>query len=430
MKKKLLALILATAIAVTGCKTTATDESTPSSGTTASTEATTTETVTEVTTTEATTTAATTTAEPLPPMTTTPADEDSLRGAYDPIFNYLGNAVNGGMFNDPERKAAIVKHYSSVTAENEFKPESLLSSKPLITVEEAKAQGYFIPEGYAEDKVPTIKFDTVKNFLKSARENGLKVRFHTLVWHNQSPSWFFKEGYDNANDFATVEVMDKREELYVKSLIKYVCESPYGDVVYAWDVVNEYLNSNGQGCWNKIYKSDKSYVYNAFKYASEELTALGMRDKYKLFYNDFNTYEKTNSIINLINEINKDGHYCDGVGMQMHLDVGYPTVEKIGDTIDKFKEAGFEIQITELDATLNGEWYKGPELTPDDQTKYYGDLFKMMIEKKNGGANITSLTFWGLYDGISWRRKYVPLIFTTLDEPKDAYYEIMEAAKQ
>jgi len=433
--KKTIAALLTAAILFTGCansavseettNATTTSEVTTMSETTAAEETTTAEAAT--TTTEAATTEATT---PAPPMIITEPEEGTLRFAYEPIFGYVGNAVNAGMFKDDERKNFILKHYNSVTPENEFKPEGLLSGNNLLTLDEAAGKGYYIPKDYPEDKVPTLKFDNVTNFLKAARENGLKVRFHTLVWHNQTPSWFFKEGYDNANDFVTPEVMDKREELYIKSLIKFVSESPYGDVVYAWDVVNEYLNSNGQGCWNKIYKKDNSYVINAFKYASDELTELGKRGEVSLFYNDYNTYEKTNSIIELITEINANGKYCDGVGMQSHLDVGYPTIEKIGETIDKFVQAGFEIQITELDATLNGEYYKGPEKTPEEQTQYYGDLFKMLIEKKNGGANITGVTIWGLYDGISWRRKYKPLLFSGIDEPKDAFFAVMDAAKQ
>lgn len=39
--------------------------------------------------------------------------------------------------------------------------------------------------------------------------------------------------------------------------------------------------------------------------------------------------------------------------MQSHLDVHWPDANYIGNTIDKFKNAGFEIQITELDATIN-----------------------------------------------------------------------------
>ena len=78
-----------------------------------------------------------------------------------------------------------------------------------------------------------------------------------------------------------------------------------------------------------------------------------MRSKVKLFYNDYNTYLISDDIVTMIKFVNQNGKICDGVGMQSHLDVHWPDANYIGNTIDKFKNAGFEIQITELDATIN-----------------------------------------------------------------------------
>ena len=78
-----------------------------------------------------------------------------------------------------------------------------------------------------------------------------------------------------------------------------------------------------------------------------------MRSKVKLFYNDYNTYLVSDDIVTMIKFVNQNGKICDGVGMQSHLDVHWPDANYIGNTIDKFKNAGFEIQITELDATIN-----------------------------------------------------------------------------
>ncbi|MDR0222413.1 MAG: endo-1,4-beta-xylanase [Oscillospiraceae bacterium] len=358
---------------------------------------------------------------------------DTLRGAYGPVFGYVGTAAytSGreavGSLNDAGALKFIKKHYNSITAENEMKPDHVLGAA-LITVDEAKKKGYVIPDGFKETRVPEINFGKIDNFLKIAYENGLAVRYHTLVWHSQTPDRFFKVDYAGSGSYVSEAVMDKRMEMYIKTVIKHVYESPYGDVVYAWDVVNEHLNNNGQGGWQRIY-GDASYVAKAFKYAHEELVKQKKRDDVSLFYNDFNTYEKTAAIIALINEVNKKGKYCDGVGMQSHLDAGYPSISKIGFAVDAFAKEGYEIQITELDVTLNGQWSSPPPESEADQAKYYGDLFKMLAEKKKGGANITGVTFWGLYDGVSWRGKYEPLLFTGLDKPKkDALDAVLKAA--
>ena len=57
------------------------------------------------------------------------------------------------------------------------------------------------------------------------------------------------------------------------------------------------------------------------------------------------------------------------------------------------------------------------------------DLMTMIIEKKQNGANITGITFWGLYDTVSWRGKYAPLLFSSgMNDPKESFYKVIEAA--
>jgi len=269
-----------------------------------------------------------------------------------------------------------------------------------------------------------------------------------LVWFSQTPNFFFKAGYSPSTGSADVTqaVMDKRAEMYIKSIIHYIHgKSQYGSVVYAYDVVNEHITNLGAGGWGRIYGASRNNVFvkNAFQFTHEELVKQGKRGSVKLFYNDYNTYENTDAIIALINYVNQgrsaNQWYCDGVGMQMHLDVNYPSVNAVGNTIDKFKNAGFEIQITELDVTIN--FHRNSGHTLENQAKYYGDLFKMLVQKKKGGANITSVTLWGLHDGVSWRGERrrngsnggwancMPLLFTDLNTPKAAFNEVINAAK-
>ena len=77
-----------------------------------------------------------------------------------------------------------------------------------------------------------------------------------------------------------------------------------------------------------------------------------MRGRVKLFYNDYNTYLISDDIVSMIKFVNEGGKICDGVGMQSHLDVHWPDANYIGNTIDKFKNAGFEIQIKILSFKL------------------------------------------------------------------------------
>ncbi|HBZ64440.1 MAG TPA: 1,4-beta-xylanase, partial [Lachnospiraceae bacterium] len=71
------------------------------------------------------------------------------------------------------------------------------------------------------------------------QENGIKMRGHTLIWHNQTPSWLFYKNYDvKSGKLADAKTMAKRMESYIKQVITH-CQKKYPGVVYAWDVVNE-----------------------------------------------------------------------------------------------------------------------------------------------------------------------------------------------
>lgn len=351
----------------------------------------------------------------------------TLKEAMSGTFGKVGAAVTPQQLRDSATLAHIKEHYNSITMENEMKPDAIMTGK--IAVEEARNKGYMIPDGYAESYVPALNFTTVDEVLKTAHNNGLSLRFHTLIWHKQMPKWFFKYSYNENYDYCNEATMNKRVEFYVKNVVAHVCQSDYADVVYAYDVVNEYFHNADAGTshWTQIYGEEgenPSYVKAAFRYASDILNEYGRRAKVKLFYNDYNTYLISDQIVNLINNINSGSALCDGVGMQSHLDVDWPDAAFIGTTIDKFKNAGLEIQITELDATINA---RKDTYTLEDQSNYYYSFMRMLREKKNAGAKITSVTFWGLHDSVSWRASGKPLLFSQLGVKKPAYDSVIQA---
>ena len=52
----------------------------------------------------------------------------------------------------------------------------------------------------------------------------------------------------------------------------------------------------------------------------------------------------------------------------------------------------------------------------------------MLNSKRKAGGNISGITFWGLYDSVSWRASGKPLLFTDIDQPKEAFYSVIKAA--
>ncbi len=350
------------------------------------------------------------------------AANDTLLNTYGKTYGRVGTCINSWQLTNANTLSHVKSQYNSITLENEMKPDALLGwSASLITVSQAKSLGYYIPNNYKEAYVPKINFGTIDNVLKICYQNGIGVRAHTLVWHSQTPSWFFRNGYSGNGGYVSQATMDARLEMYVKTVMNHVYTSQYGSVVYAWDVANEILHANNSG-WEAIYgnnRTNASYVKKAFQYANDTLKYFKLTDKVSLFYNDFNTYMEVNDVIKLVNYINSNGKICNGVGMQSHLGTTFPSVDYYTSALNAFLKAGFEVQITELDVASS---------SPEDQARYIYNLFKNINTAKKNGGKITGITFWGLSDDVSWieGNKY-PLLFSKLGVAKQSYYKVLQA---
>lgn len=329
----------------------------------------------------------------------------SLKDAFSNYFS-VGVAVGDAVKNSATHTALVKEQFNSITAENTMKPDALLNQSASMA---------------ASDGMPVINFNKLDNFLSYAKANSLPVRGHTLVWHSQTPTWFFRVGYSNSGAYVTKAVMLQRMESYIKQVLQH-CQTSYPNLVYAWDVVNEVVVNNNSGTsisglrtdsndWYTVF-GDFSYVDSAFQYA-RTYAASGV----KLYYNDYNCYDKPDRILSLLAPIKAAGN-IDGIGMQSHLSATYPPVSKIGTTIDKFAAAGYDIQITELDITMASSSEKALQ-----ETKYL-ELFDLLISKAN---YISNVTFWGLTDDLSWRASGYPLLFNADLTPKTTFDKVMQA---
>lgn len=345
----------------------------------------------------------------------------NLLNTYGNVFGKVGTTSSASVFLNSTTRQYITKEYNSYTAENEMKPDAVLgSSAQTISTSEAKSLGYYIPNGYSESTVPKLNFSTMDNLMKTCYENGLSMRAHTLVWHSQTPDWFFRTNFSSNGSYVDQSTMNKRMEFFIKTYMNHVCLSKYSSVVYAWDVVNEFLHASNSG-WQKIYgnpSTNAAFIKLAYQYAYDTLDYFGLTSKVKLFYNDYNTYMEANDIVKLINFINSDKKICAGVGMQSHLSTSYPSVSLYKSTLDTFRKAGFEIQVTELDVGCTSE---------SVQAQYYYNLMSAILDEKKAGANITALVFWGLCDNTSWRKNESPLLYSNYTTKKAAYNKVLQA---
>lgn len=345
----------------------------------------------------------------------------TLLNTYGKTYGYSGTCINLYQLRDARTLSIIKQHYNSITLENEMKPDALLGgSARLISVSEAKNRGYYIPSNYREAYVPQINFNTVDEVLKICHQNGLKMRAHTLVWHSQTPSWFFRNNYAGNSGFVNQATMDARLEMYVKTVMNHVYTGNYGSVVYAWDIANEVLHAQNSG-WEAVYgnnRTNPSYVKKAFGYAYDTLEYFKLTNSVKLFYNDYNTYMEINNVIKLVNYVNQGKKVCAGVGMQSHLGTNYPSVDGYVNALSSFLKAGFEVQITEMDITNKGD---------ADMANYAYNLYKKINALKKNGGKITSVTWWGISDQVTWIKNSAPLLFSNPTTPKQSYYKVIQA---
>lgn len=339
----------------------------------------------------------------------------------------LGVGINGSSLetqtlNIPEYMAVAKKHFNSCTMTN------LMKSSYLLDEQGCKDS----PDGS-----PVLSFETIDPTLEWCLENDMKMRGHTLVWHAQTPDWFFREGYDEKADYVDKETMLFRMESYIAQLMTHVQDN-YPGVVYCWDVVNEAVDpdkgdpdsaflcrTENDGKANPWYVTiGEDYVEMAFTYARKYAA-----DGVKLFYNDFNTYDtkKRDAIYTLCASLKEKG-LIDGIGMQGYWGVDYPSIGIIELAIKKYAGLDLEIQITELSVSVDEE----TDAAFEEQGRRYGEIFMSLrlLDTAGGGpANITNVTFFGLIDHYRAGDTTNSRLFDGGFQPKPAFEKVRNIMK-
>lgn len=360
-------------------------------------------------------------AELLPP----PAIEEdipSLCEAYSDYFK-IGCASTATELQTNATKDLIKKHYNSLTLGNELKPDSTLNQKLALAHVALTGDDTELPVDLA-NAAPLLEF---------AQENNIPVRGHVLVWHSQTPDWFFKENFETDGAWVSKEKMLLRLENYIKNIMTAI-EVQYPDLnVYAWDVVNEAVKDsggmrdagsnnevNGQSAWMKVF-GDESFIDAAFEYARKYAP-----EGCKLFYNDYNEYAevKRDDIYEICKRLADKG-LIDGVGMQSHIKMSYPSVELYEAAIRKYASLGLEVQITELDIDQKSN----SEESQLELAQRYKEVFSLYKSLKDEGVNITAVVLWGITDNTSWIGGY-PLLFDKNYTAKPAFYAVLDTDKE
>lgn len=345
----------------------------------------------------------------------------SLKELYKDQFLF-GVAVSDEVIRTSVYRNLIDQQFNSITMENEMKPAYILdeaASKADLAAHQERA---------------ALNFRSYESGMEYARWHKIAMRGHTLIWHSQTPDWFFYENYDTSGKLAGRELMLRRMEHYIRDVIAWT-ETNYPGVIYAWDVVNEaaadpwgenagnLLRQEGS-LWYQTIGDD--FVQKAFAYARKYANEYAPDHKIKLFYNDYNEYfsVKRDRIVELLKPV-KDAGNIDGVGMQSHFDTNLPLEGPDGymTAVRTFRDQlGLELHVTELDIGIA----KGH--TEEGQGVYYQEFMEALLKEKKDGANITSVTLWGLSDELSWRPDGKCLLFQGNLSRKPAFMGVVNAA--
>lgn len=321
-----------------------------------------------------------------------------------------GTCLNTKMLSYVDQIQLIKDNFSSVTMENDMKPDSILNKKASVE------SGELVVE-FSKD---------AKRMLDFAQKNNIAMRGHTLIWYSQTPNWIFYEDFDTNKALVSRDVMLERMEKYISNAFNCIEENGYTNLFYAYDIVNEAWMEDGSirsNLWTQTIGDD--YLWYAFYYADKYAP-----ESIDLYYNDYNEQYKSQTLINFVETLKDDeGNYLiDGIGLQAHLYTS-DNLTTYFDTIDRLAETGLKIQLTELDVCLGSYQHpkKADEAALKSQGHYYYNLINGILERVDAGTlNLDAITFWGYNDELSWRREYSPLLFDRKLTPKYAYYGAMQ----
>lgn len=319
------------------------------------------------------------------------SDESTLREAADNRGFDCGVAVDAESLRNDVGYRKTVGEFNALTPENALKMGPLRPSPDTYNFRDA---------------------DAIVNF---GREKDMFIRGHTLVWHNQTPSWF--QGWDYTAD---------QLRMFLREHVQTVV-GRYRRTVDAWDVVNEAVGDDGTMRETVWYDAmGEQYIDHAFEWAHE------VNPDADLYYNDYGADAvngKSDAIYELVQRLLDRDVPIDGVGLQLHALGDWPEPPSIAENIKRFQDLGLDVQITEMDvAYADGDV---PENPLEEQAAYYRDVCEVCLE-----TGCDTLITWGVNDDLSWLRSFRdfpdrytshPLLFDEHNERKPAYYAVRDA---
>lgn len=348
------------------------------------------------------------------------------QGLKDVLGKYflVGAALNTqqtGIGTDSTVVHTIETHFNSIVAENCMKPEALQPQ-----------EGRF-------------KWRKADRIVKFGEDRGMAVIGHVLVWHSQTPDWFFKDAEGKP---ASKELLTNRMRTHIHTIVGH-----FKGHIKGWDVVNEAIEDDGsyrQSPWYQIIGPE--YIELAFRFAHEA------DPDAELYYNDYSMSNpaKREKVCEIVRSLKQKGLRIDGIGMQSHNGLDWPDMKEYEASIDAFATCGVNVMITELDMNVlpNPDSFAGAEVSqsfeynqrmdpyknglPDDVAGRINDRWLEFFRLyKRHQHQISRVTLWGVSDAQSWMndwpisgRTAYALLFDRQYQPKPVVKDIIKLYQQ
>ncbi|KAL2179689.1 glycoside hydrolase family 10 protein [Thermothelomyces heterothallicus CBS 202.75] len=278
-------------------------------------------------------------------------------------LKYFGTALSESVINSDAQYAAILSDksmFGQLVPENGMKWDATEPSR-----------GQF---NYASGDITA----------NTAKKNGQGMRCHTMVWYSQLPSWVSSGSWTRDSLTSVIET-------HMNNVMGH-----YKGQCYAWDVINEAINDDGNSWRDNVFLRTFGTDYFALSF---NLAKKADPDT-KLYYNDYNleyNQAKTDRAVELVKMVQAAGAPIDGVGFQGHLIVGStPTRSQLATALQRFTALGLEVAYTELDIRHSSLPASSSALATQ------GNDFANVVGSCLDTAGCVGVTVWGFTDAHSW----------------------------
>jgi len=322
---------------------------------------------------------------------TPPADPDPLRADAAAAGKWIGAAIQSGYLSQPPYTRSLARHFDYVTAEYEMKWDPVERSPGIYSFTGADA------------------------IVAYAEQNRMRVKGHTLLWHEALPDWVKALSADELR--ATVED-------HIRTVV-----GRYRGRIAVWDVVNEAVANDGSGLRDSVFlqKLGDDYLELAFRVAHEaDPDAL-------LTYNDYGAEalgRKSDQVYALVRRLKERGVPISGVGLQMHVAAqSRPPSADIAANMRRLAELGLLVNVSEMDVRIKD--VAGDKATRlAVQRREYQDMVAVCVAEPACHA----VTFWGFTDLYSWIDSFFgpddPLLFDEAYAAKPAFFGVQDALRR